>query len=80
LTIGFNIPLLLLIGRSHFLASRGISGAVSALACSSDILASTPLDCYARLYSTTFAPEDSGEQQSEKGRIAKKVYFKAYQR
>ncbi|KII88580.1 hypothetical protein PLICRDRAFT_629267 [Plicaturopsis crispa FD-325 SS-3] len=56
---------------------KGISGAVTSIAPSPSLLASTALDRYARIHSTFAPPAKVGEQQERKGQVLEKVFMKS---
>ncbi|KAK0210700.1 hypothetical protein DFS33DRAFT_1405366 [Desarmillaria ectypa] len=56
---------------------HGMSGAVSSMAPSPTVLASTSLDRYFRLHSTAPPPSEIGQNSEERGQILDKVYSKS---
>lgn len=55
----------------------GLSGAITSIAPSPTFLASTALDRFARIHSTSSPPEHAGEQVEKKGEVLEKVYTKS---
>lgn len=55
----------------------GLSGAITSIAPSPTFLASTALDRFARIHSTSSPPEHAGEQVVKKGDVLEKVYTKS---
>ena len=56
---------------------EGLSGAITSMAPSPTLVASTALDRFARIHSTSIPPEQAGQQVQRKGQILDKVYTKS---
>ena len=56
---------------------EGLSGAVTSIAPSPTFVASTALDRFARVHSTSVLPQQAGQQVEKKGEVLDKVYTKS---
>jgi ribosome biogenesis protein NSA1 len=56
---------------------KGISGAVTSIAPSPTCVASTALDRFARIHSTSILPKQLGQQVEKKGEVLDKVYTRS---
>jgi ribosome biogenesis protein NSA1 len=56
---------------------QGLSGAVTSIASSPTFVASTALDRFARVHSTSVLPQQAGQQVEKKGEVLDKVYTKS---
>ncbi|KAG5646641.1 hypothetical protein DXG03_002631 [Asterophora parasitica] len=56
---------------------KGLSGAVTSIAPSPCIMASTCLDRYVRIHTTFPLPQQTGQQQERKGEVAEKIFMKS---
>jgi ribosome biogenesis protein NSA1 len=56
---------------------QGLSGAVTSIASSPTFVASTALDRFVRVHSTSVPPQQAGQQVEKKGEVLDKVYTKS---
>ncbi|TFY66144.1 hypothetical protein EVG20_g4943 [Dentipellis fragilis] len=56
---------------------KGLSGAVTSIAASPTVLASSALDRYLRVHSRYPPPEDPNDQQEQKGEVLEKIFVKS---
>jgi len=56
---------------------KGLSGAVTSIAPSPSIIASTALDRYVRIHSTFPPPQQLGQQQEGKGEVLERAFMKS---
>ena len=56
------------------MSNIGLSGAVTSIAPSPTVIASTALDRYARVHSLVSPPSIAGSHQETKGKVLEKVY------
>jgi ribosome biogenesis protein NSA1 len=56
-------------------ASAGLSGTVLSIAPSPTLVASTALDRFARIHSTSLLPQQAGQQVEKKGVVLDKIYM-----
>lgn len=59
------------------LGVAGLAGAVTSIAPSPSVMASTALDRYTRIHSTFPPPQEMGQQQEQKGDVLDKVFMKS---
>jgi len=55
----------------------GLSGAITSIAPSPTVMASTALDRFVRIHCTPLPPQQAGQQVEKKGEILDKVYVKS---
>ena len=55
----------------------GLAGAVTSIAPSPSVLASTALDQFSRIHSTFAPPPEAGQQQERKGEVLDKIFMQS---
>lgn len=60
---------------SIYVVSLGFAGAVTSIAPSPSLMASTALDRFSRIHSTFAPPPEAGQQQEKKGEILDKIFM-----
>ncbi|KAF9464656.1 hypothetical protein BDZ94DRAFT_1255604 [Collybia nuda] len=72
---GYNLWTLDMRNGQIIYGYRGLSGAVTSIASSPSVMASTALDRYTRIHSTFPPPKEEGKQQERKGDVLAKIFM-----